>query len=43
MELVGQRPRLPEWAAHKGPEGISDYQATHNATSVDGLPGLIAH
>ncbi len=42
MELVGQRPTLPEWAAHKGPDGIAQYQATRNATSVDGLPGLVA-
>ncbi len=42
MDLVGQRPLLPEWAGRKGPDGIADYQATRNATSVDGLPGLSA-
>jgi hypothetical protein len=43
MELVGQRPILPDWAARKGSEGITDYQAARNRVSVDGLPGLIAH
>ncbi len=42
MEIVGQRPLLPAWADRKKPEGIADYQAARNQTSVDGLPGLIA-
>ncbi|MDQ6617944.1 MAG: pyridoxamine 5'-phosphate oxidase family protein [Actinomycetota bacterium] len=40
MDLVGQRPTLPDWAARKGPAGIAAYQATRNRASVDGLPGL---
>ena len=34
------RPHLPEWARRKGPDGIAAYQASKNATSIDGLPGL---
>jgi hypothetical protein len=41
MDLVGQRPLLPQWAARKGPDGLADYQATRNQASVDGLPGVI--
>ena len=43
MDLVGQRPVLPAWAARKGTDGIADYQATRNRVSVDGLPGFGAH
>jgi Pyridoxamine 5'-phosphate oxidase len=40
MDLVGQRPLLPKWASGKGSEGITEYQATRNRASVDGLPGV---
>lgn len=40
MELVGHRSTLDEWAERKGPDGIADYQAARNATSLDGLPAL---
>ena len=40
MDLVGDRDRLIDWAAKKGPEGITAYWATKNAESIDGLPGL---
>jgi hypothetical protein len=40
MRFEGERSQLDEWAAHKGPDGIVEYQATRNATSIDGLPGL---
>jgi hypothetical protein len=40
MDFVGQRPLLPQWAARKHPDGIAEYQATRNAESIDGLPGL---
>jgi len=40
MDLVAQRPLLPQWAARKTPEGIVEYQAKNNAESIDGLPGL---
>jgi Pyridoxamine 5'-phosphate oxidase len=42
MRLQGARPLLQQWAERKGPDGIAEYQATHNATSIDGLPGLPA-
>ena len=29
-----------EWADGKGPEGLREYQAEKNATSIDGLPAL---
>jgi hypothetical protein len=40
MRLEGQRPLLPQWAARKGPDATAEYQATRNAVSIDGLPGL---
>jgi hypothetical protein len=40
MRLEGQRPSLAQWAERKGPDGIAEYQATVNAASIDGLPGL---
>jgi len=42
MTYAGERPTLDEWAARRGPDGIAQYQAEHNATSIDGLPGLAA-
>ena len=39
-EYQGQRTRLTEWVQKKGPEGVTDYQARKNITSLDGLPGL---
>ncbi len=38
MSFQGERRRLLEWAEKKGYEGIRDYQARNNATSIDGLP-----
>lgn len=38
----GDRTRMREWAEHRGPEGVAEYQATRNATSIDGLPALAA-
>ena len=40
MELVGQRPTMPEWAESKGPDGIVEYQAQKNQRSIDDLPAL---
>jgi hypothetical protein len=40
MDLVGERPRLIEWAERRGPDGIAAYHADRNAVSVDGLPAL---
>lgn len=42
MDLVEQRPTLPDWAERKGEEGIRQYWRDKNATSFDGLPtGLL--
>ncbi len=40
MSFAGERTRLDEWAENRGPEGLAEYRATKNATSLDGLPGL---
>jgi len=37
MEFVGHRDDLTNWAEKKGPQGILDYQARNNQTSIDGL------
>jgi hypothetical protein len=36
----GERKQMEEWAERKGEQGIADYQAKNNATSIDNLPGL---
>ena len=40
MELQGERTQLDAWARAKGPDGLTEYQATRNTQSIDGLPGL---
>ncbi len=44
MDLVGDRPHLEKWAAKKvrvgGAEALEQYQAEHNAASLDGLPAV---
>ena len=40
MTYDRERTQMDDWAEHKGPEGITEYQATRNAASIDGLPGL---
>lgn len=40
MGFEAERSQMDDWAAHKGPEAIAEYQATRNAASIDGLPGL---
>lgn len=40
MELVGPRTLMDEWAERKGPDGLEDYRAEKNASSIDGLPAL---
>lgn len=39
MELVGERSLLTEWAEKRGDEGLAEYRAKKNATSISGLPG----
>ena len=40
MDYREERPTLQQWAARKGDDGLQEYWAEKNATSVDGLPGL---
>jgi hypothetical protein len=40
MSHQGERSQMDDWAEHKGRAGIADYQATRNARSIDGIPGL---
>jgi hypothetical protein len=40
MELVGQRPKMREWAQSQGPDGIVEYQGRKNRRSIDDLPAL---
>jgi hypothetical protein len=40
MRFEGHRPTLGEWATRQGPAGLARYRRGHNATSIDGLPGL---
>jgi hypothetical protein len=42
MDYREDRPTLQQWAARKGDDGLQEYRAEKNATSVDGLPGLDA-
>lgn len=39
-DLLGPRDTLEEWAIAKGPEGLAEYRAHNNQTSLDGLPAL---
>lgn len=40
MEVVATRTTLDEWCERKGPDGLDEYRAQKNATSIDGLPAL---
>jgi predicted pyridoxine 5'-phosphate oxidase superfamily flavin-nucleotide-binding protein len=40
MEFRATRPRLEEWADHKGTDGLEDYWAAKNRRSIDGIPAL---
>jgi predicted pyridoxine 5'-phosphate oxidase superfamily flavin-nucleotide-binding protein len=40
MALIERRDVLDPWARKKGPAGLVAYRAEHNATSLDGLPGM---
>jgi hypothetical protein len=42
MNLDSHRPTMDEWSERKGDQGIIDYWAQKNTTSIDGLPGLYA-
>lgn len=38
MELVEERTTLTRWAEQRGEEGLREYRARKNRTSIDGLP-----
>ena len=40
MEYVGERTQRDAWVAKKGAEGLREYVAEKNATSIDGLPAV---
>jgi Pyridoxamine 5'-phosphate oxidase len=40
MTYDRDRPNMAEWANRKGEDGLVEYRAKNNATSIDGLPGL---
>jgi len=40
MPFDHHRDNLDHWADTKGPDGLETYREEHNATSLDGLPGL---
>jgi hypothetical protein len=40
MAYEGERTRIGEWCAKKGPEGLRAYRREKNRASLDGLPGL---
>jgi hypothetical protein len=39
MEHQGPRTRLLEWAEARGEDGLEEYRANRNASSISGLPG----
>jgi predicted pyridoxine 5'-phosphate oxidase superfamily flavin-nucleotide-binding protein len=41
MDFVGNRDELTKWSSKKGADGLTEYRAEKNATSIDGLPGLV--
>jgi hypothetical protein len=40
MEVTGERELIRQNAEKKGTQGMADYRALKNATSIDGLPGM---
>ena len=40
MDLVGERDLLRLGRERRGPDGLAEYRAKHNAASIDGLAGL---
>ena len=39
-DYQADREQLLDWAERRGPDGIAEYQAERNSTSIDGLPAL---
>jgi hypothetical protein len=42
LQYEGARDQLRKWAERRGADGLAEYRAEKNATSIDGLPGLKA-
>lgn len=42
MDHAGDRPVLHDWAVDKGEDGLREYWATRNTTTIDGAPTGIA-
>ena len=40
MDVATERDLLRLGAQRRGPDGMAEYRAEHNVTSIDGLPGL---
>ena len=40
MEFIAARPKLEQWADHRGPDGLEQYWADRNTESIDGIPAL---
>lgn len=40
MSLIGERPRLLEWAEKKGEDELAEYRGRKNTLSIDGLQGI---
>jgi hypothetical protein len=38
MQLINHRSDMTDWATKKGEQGLIDYRAKKNSTSIDGLP-----
>ncbi len=41
-DYTGERDHAIKWAEKKGPEGLAEYRAEKNVTSLDGLPTALA-
>jgi len=39
MDFVADRELLDKWSVAKGPQGLSEYRASKNCASIDGIPG----
>ena len=39
MDYVADRHLIEKWSAAKGPQGLAEYRAAKNITSIDGIPG----
>jgi hypothetical protein len=39
-EFKNDRTQLVDWVDRKGPDAVDEYQRSHNAKSIDGLPAL---